>query len=80
MSDHSRSTALDSDLLTAEMSLLLDYLSGLPERILTSQHGHLPPAARLAMTLSQIHTEIYAAGFSPTAVGTIQCVWTDLPR
>ena len=43
MSDHSRSTALDPDLLTAEISLLLDYLSGLPERILTSQHGHLPP-------------------------------------
>ena len=43
MSDHSRSTALDPDLLSAEISLLLDYLSGLPERILTSQHGHLPP-------------------------------------
>jgi hypothetical protein len=40
----SRSTALDPDLLTAEISLLLDYLSGLPERILTSHsHVHLPP-------------------------------------
>ena len=39
-----RSTALDPDLLTAEIGLLLDYLSGLPERILTSPpHGHLPP-------------------------------------
>ena len=44
MPDDSRSTALDPDLLTAEISLLLDYLSGLPERILTSHpHGHLPP-------------------------------------
>ena len=42
--DEPRSTALDPDLLTAEISLLLDYLSGLPERILTSHpHGHLPP-------------------------------------
>lgn len=42
--DEPRSTALDPDLLTAEISLLLDYLSGLPERILTSpRHGHLPP-------------------------------------
>jgi hypothetical protein len=40
----SRSTALDPDLLTAEISLLLDYLSGLPERILTSHSQvHLPP-------------------------------------
>ena len=40
----SRSTALDPDLLTAEISLLLDYLSGLPERILTSHSPvHLPP-------------------------------------
>jgi hypothetical protein len=39
-----RSTALDPDLLTAEISLLLDYLSGLPERMLTSHpHGQLPP-------------------------------------
>jgi hypothetical protein len=39
----SRSTALDPDLLTAEISLLLDYLSSLPERILTSHsHVHLP--------------------------------------
>jgi hypothetical protein len=38
-----RSTALDPDLLTAEISLLLDYLSSLPERILTSHsHVHLP--------------------------------------
>ena len=38
-----RSTALDPDLLTAEIGLLLDYLSGLPERILTPhQQGHLP--------------------------------------
>ena len=38
-----RSTALDPDLLTAEIGLLLDYLSGLPERIFTSPpHGHLP--------------------------------------
>ena len=44
MPDNSRSTALDPDLLTAEISLLLDYLSGLPERFLTSHpHGHLPP-------------------------------------
>ena len=44
MPEESRSTALDPDLLTAEIGLLLDYLSGLPERILTSpQHGHLPP-------------------------------------
>ena len=42
--DEPRSTALDRDLLTAEISLLLDYLSGLPERILTSpRQGHLPP-------------------------------------
>lgn len=39
----SRSTALDPDLLTSEISLLLDYLSGLPERILTDRpHGQLP--------------------------------------
>jgi hypothetical protein len=31
-----RSTALDPDLLTAEINLLLDHLSSLPERILTS--------------------------------------------
>ena len=44
MPEESRSTALDPDLLTAEIGLLLDYLSGLPERILTSHpHGHLPP-------------------------------------
>ena len=44
MPEAPRSTALDPDLLTAEIGLLLDYLSGLPERILTSpQHGHLPP-------------------------------------
>jgi hypothetical protein len=43
MPEESRSTALDPDLLTAEISLLLDYLSGLPERILTSHpHGQLP--------------------------------------
>ncbi len=43
MQDDSRSTALDPDLLTAEISLLLDYLSGLPERILTNRPlGHLP--------------------------------------
>jgi hypothetical protein len=43
----SRSTALDPDLLTAEISLLLDYLSGLPERILTSHsHVHLPPGCK----------------------------------
>ena len=43
----SRSTALDPDLLTAEISLLLDYLSGLPERILTSHSpAHLPPGLR----------------------------------
>jgi hypothetical protein len=42
--DEPRSTALDPDLLTAEISLLLDYLSGSPERILTSHPpGHLPP-------------------------------------
>ena len=41
--DDPRSTALDPDLLTAEISLLLDHLSGLPERILTSPpHGHPP--------------------------------------
>jgi hypothetical protein len=44
MPEEPRSTALDPDLLTAEIGLLLDYLSGLPERVLTSpQHGHLPP-------------------------------------
>ena len=44
MPEEPRSTALDPDLLTAEIGLLLDYLSGLPERILTSsQRGHLPP-------------------------------------
>ncbi len=43
MPEGNRSTALDPDLLTAEIGLLLDYLSGVPERILTShQHGHLP--------------------------------------
>ncbi len=43
MQDDSRSTALDPDLLTAEISLLLDYLSGLPERVLTGRPlGHLP--------------------------------------
>ena len=53
MSDHSRSTALDPDLLTAEISLLLDYLSGLPERILTSHRTDISrQAARLTMTLS----------------------------
>jgi hypothetical protein len=47
MPDNSRSTALDPDLLTAEISLLLDYLSGLPERILTSHsHGYLPPGCK----------------------------------
>jgi hypothetical protein len=44
MPEEPRSTALDPDLLTAEIGLLLDYLSGLPGRILASpQHGHLPP-------------------------------------
>jgi hypothetical protein len=44
MSEEPRSTALDPDLLTAEIGLLLDYLSGLPERTLTCPpHGHLPP-------------------------------------
>ena len=44
MPDESRSHALDPDLLTAEISLLLDYLSGLPERTLTTQpHAQLPP-------------------------------------
>jgi len=43
MLDEPRSTALDPDLLTAEIGLLLDYLSGLPERVLTSHPpGHLP--------------------------------------
>ena len=43
MPEGSRSTALDPDLLTAEIGLLLDYLSGLPERILTDRpHGQLP--------------------------------------
>lgn len=43
MPEESRSTALDPDLLTAEIGLLLDYLSGLPERILTDHpHGQLP--------------------------------------
>jgi hypothetical protein len=43
MPDDPRSTALDPDLLTAEIGLLLDYLSGLPERVLTTHpHGHLP--------------------------------------
>ncbi len=43
MPDESRSTALDPDLLTAEIGLLFDYLSGLPERTLTSgPHGPLP--------------------------------------
>jgi hypothetical protein len=42
--NESRSTALDPELLTAEISLLLDYLSGLPERTLTARPpGHLPP-------------------------------------
>ncbi|HZC56532.1 MAG TPA: hypothetical protein VE396_10890 [Xanthobacteraceae bacterium] len=42
--NESRSTALDPELLTAEISLLLDYLSGLPERTLTARApGHLPP-------------------------------------
>src|SRR4029077_11474183 len=42
--DEPRSTRLVPDLLTSEISLLLDYLSGLPERILTSHpRGHLPP-------------------------------------
>jgi hypothetical protein len=44
MPEEPRSTALDPDLLTAEIGLLLDYLSGLPERTLTCPpHGHLPP-------------------------------------
>ena len=44
MPEEPRSSALDPDLLTAEIGLLLDYLSGLPERTLTSPpHGHLPP-------------------------------------
>ena len=43
MPEEPRSTALDPDLLTAEIGLLLDYLSGLPERIFTSPpHGRLP--------------------------------------
>jgi hypothetical protein len=46
MPEVSRSTALDPDLLTAEIGLLLDFLSGLPERIFTSPpHGHLPPGS-----------------------------------
>jgi hypothetical protein len=32
MPDESRATALDPELLTAEIALLLDYLSGVPER------------------------------------------------
>ena len=43
MLEVSRSTALDPDLLTAEIGLLLDYLSGLPERIFTSP-ARTPPA------------------------------------
>ncbi len=44
MAHESRSTALDPDVLTAEIDLLLDYLSGLPERTLTTQpHAPLPP-------------------------------------
>src|SRR5512142_1975479 len=44
MPEETRSTALDADLLTAEIGLLFDYLSGLPERVLTSHpHGQLPP-------------------------------------
>jgi hypothetical protein len=43
MREEPRSTALDPDLLTAEIGLLLDFLTGLPERILASPpHGHLP--------------------------------------
>ena len=46
MPEDARSTALDPDLLTAEIGLLFDYLSGLPERVLTSHpHGHLPPGS-----------------------------------
>jgi hypothetical protein len=46
MPEVSRSTALDPDLLTAEIGLLLDFLSGFPERIFTSPpHGHLPPGS-----------------------------------
>jgi hypothetical protein len=44
MPEQPRSTALDPDLLTAEIGLLLDYLSGLPERIFASpRRGCLPP-------------------------------------
>ena len=44
MLDDSRTHALDPDLLTVEIGLLLDYLSGLPERTLTTQpHAPLPP-------------------------------------
>jgi hypothetical protein len=44
MPDESRTHALDPDLLTVEIGLLLDYLSGLPERTLTTQpHAQLPP-------------------------------------
>ena len=46
----SRSDALDPDLLTAEIGLLLDYLSGLPERTLTTQLARTSPA-RLGITM-----------------------------
>jgi hypothetical protein len=46
MANESRSTALDPDVLTAEIGLLLDHLSGLPERTLTTQpHAPLPPGS-----------------------------------
>ena len=46
MPDESRTHALDPDLLTVEIGLLLDYLSGLPERTLTDPAA-CPAPARL---------------------------------
>ena len=43
MPEDSRSTALDPDLLAAEIGLLLDYLSGRHERILTARPQGQPP-------------------------------------
>jgi hypothetical protein len=54
MPEEPRSTALDPDLLTAEIGLLLDYLSGLPERIFTSPRTDTSrQVARLTMRLSR---------------------------
>ena len=44
--DESRATAIDPNVLTVEIGLLLDYISGFPGRSLTSGSGRRPPYSR----------------------------------